>query len=243
MVFHKSLILGDKCPKKSIIFTPAKIDIKMKKIHIVIFDDNFERRESLTFLLETYEDFQVSGSYENCKSVMKVLAETRPDVILMDIEMPEVNGIEAVRLIRAEDREVKIIMQTVFEDDEKVFDAMLAGASGYLLKKTSADKIVEAIRDVMEGGSPMTPIIARKILERMREQEKPVSGEDLQLSDREKEILQFLVQGLSYKMIADKCFISYHTVNSHIKKIYEKLSVHSQSEAVSKALKNKWVNP
>ncbi|MBX7242268.1 MAG: response regulator transcription factor [Bacteroidia bacterium] len=215
----------------------------MKKIHIVIFDDNFERRESLTFLLETYEDFQVAGSYEDCRNVIKVLEETRPDVILMDIEMPEVNGIEAVKLIREKDKEVKIIMQTVFEDDEKVFDAMLAGASGYLLKKTNAEKIVEAIRDVMDGGSPMTPVVARKILERMREQQKPVSGEELLLSDREKEILQYLVQGLSYKMIADKCFISYHTVNSHIKKIYEKIQVHSQSEAVVKALKNKWVNP
>ena len=212
----------------------------MKKINIVIFDDNSERRESLTLLLETYDDFCVAGCFEDCTNVVSVVSETEPDVILMDIEMPKVNGIEAVKLIRKENAEVKILMQTVFEDDEKVFDAMLAGASGYLLKKTSAEKIVEAIHEVMQGGAPMTPVIARKILERMREQEKP-SGEELHLSEREKEILQYLVQGQSYKMIADKCFISYHTVNSHIKKIYEKIQVHSQSEAVAKALKNKWV--
>jgi DNA-binding NarL/FixJ family response regulator len=155
----------------------------------------------------------------------------------MDIQMPQVNGIEGVRIIKEFFPDVHVIMQTVFEDDEKIFDAMRFGASGYILKKTDPQQIIVAIEDVLNGGSPMTPSIATRVIHFFRKQNDK-RPEHYGLSDREAEILQYLVDGLSYKMIADKVNISYNTVNSHIKKIYDKLQVHSVSEAVSKAIRN-----
>lgn len=151
-----------------------------------------------------------------------------------------VDGIEGVRRIKEWYPNIHVIMQTVFEDDEKIFDALRFGASGYLLKKSEPSKIIEAIEEVLQGGSPMTPSIATRVLHYFRQQneQKP---EHYGLSDREREILHFLVDGLSYKMIADRLAISYNTVNSHIKKIYDKLQVHSVSEAVSKAIRNNLV--
>lgn len=212
-------------------------------IRIILFDDNAERRDSLQLLLELYEDFEFVRAFDNCLNVVEKVRATRPDVVLMDIEMPDINGIEGVKAIKAEFPDMKILMQTVFEDDENVFESILAGASGYILKKTDSDKVAEAIREVYADGAPMTPTIARKVLEWMKKQAPDTTPqvETFELSEREKEILSLLVQGLSYKMIAEKCFISYHTVNSHLKKIYDKLHVHSQAEAVSKALKNKIV--
>jgi len=154
--------------------------------------------------------------------------------------MPNVDGLQGVKLIRENFPDIKVIMQTVFDDDEKIFEAILNGASGYILKRTSSEKVIEAINDALEGGSPMTPSIAAKVLAHFRQQTQSAIV-DYQLTDKEKVILNHLVSGLSYKMIADKCAISYHTVNSHIKKIYEKLHVHSVSEAVSKALNEKIV--
>lgn len=212
-------------------------------IRIILFDDNAERRDSLQLLLELYEDFEFVRAFDNCLNVVEKVRATRPDVVLMDIEMPDINGIEGVKEIKQAFPDMKILMQTVFEDDENVFESILAGASGYILKKTDSDKVAEAIREVYADGAPMTPTIARKVLEWMKKQvpDNTPQTETFELSEREKEILFLLVQGLSYKMIAEKCFISYHTVNSHLKKIYEKLHVHSQAEAVSKALKNKIV--
>lgn len=152
--------------------------------------------------------------------------------------MPNVDGIHGVKIINHLFPNVKVIMQTVFEDDEKIFDALRYGASGYILKKTEPEKIIEAIYDVLSGGSPMTPSIATRVLSFFREKQKQGTN-DFGLTERETEILQNLVNGKSYKMIADAMNISYHTVNSHIKKIYDKLQVHSVSEAVSKALQEK----
>lgn len=206
-------------------------------VHILVYDDNPGRRESLRMLLESHDGFLVSGVFPNCKNVKEEVAQLSPDVVLMDIQMPEVNGIEGVRIINEYFPNVHVIMQTVFEDDEKIFDAMRFGASGYILKKTDPQFIITAIEDVLKGGSPMTPSIATRVLHffRAQHENKP---EHYGLSEREIEILQFLVEGLSYKMIAEKVNISYHTVNSHIKKIYEKLQVHSVSEAVSKAIRS-----
>jgi DNA-binding NarL/FixJ family response regulator len=206
-------------------------------VSIVIFDDNPGRRESLRMLLESRENFIVTGEFPDCSNVKAEIEKLRPDVVLMDIQMPQVDGIEGVRIIKEFFPDVHVIMQTVFEDDEKIFDAMRFGASGYILKKTDPQQIIVAIEDVLNGGSPMTPSIATRVIHFFRKQNDK-RPEQYGLSDREAEILQYLVDGLSYKMIADKVNISYNTVNSHIKKIYDKLQVHSVSEAVSKAIRN-----
>lgn len=209
-------------------------------VKVLIYDDNADRRESLSLLLQTYEGFEVVGSFLDCSNVVNEIQDLRPDIVLMDIQMPNVDGLQGVKLIKQRFSDVKVIMQTVFDDDDKVFDAILNGASGYILKRTSSEKIIEAVRDAVEGGSPMTPSIAAKVLQHFRQQTSGTATDYL-LTDKEKTILGHLVNGLSYKMIADRCDISYHTVNAHIKKIYEKLHVHSAGEAVSKALAKKIV--
>ncbi|MCY7352631.1 MAG: response regulator transcription factor [Cytophagaceae bacterium] len=175
--------------------------------------------------------------------VLNVVRKQKPDVILMDLQMPGLSGIEATRLIKNNYPQVHILVQTMFDDNEHVFAALCMGASGYILKSTPTDKILEAIADTYNGGSPMTPHIARKVLLMLTSTQRSLSAEAeyQELSPREKEILSYLTQGMSYKMIADACGISYGTVNSHLKKIYEKLHVYSATEAVQKALLQKIV--
>lgn len=204
-------------------------------IHVVIYDDNSSRRESLEMLLESYDTIRVVGNFANGLDVVSQMQELKPDVVLMDIQMPGISGIELVKKINQFAPEVKIIMQTVFEDEDKIFDALRFGAGGYLLKKDNPEKIVSAIEDIMQGGAPMTPVIANKVLQFFRA-DYAISS-NYGLSDREKAVLRFLVDGKSYKMIAELMSISYHTVNSHVRKIYDKLQVHSAAEAVNKALK------
>jgi DNA-binding NarL/FixJ family response regulator len=166
----------------------------------------------------------------------------KPHVALVDIQMPGMSGIEATAIIRQEFPELPILIQTVFDDDAKIFAAICAGANGYILKSTPPIKLLEAIKEVFEGGSPMTPSIAAKVLKMFKDQNhKTSSVENIDLSEREKEILVLLVDGLSYKLIANRLFISYETVHSHVKKIYQKLHVNSVNEAISKALRNKLV--
>ncbi|MFN5068634.1 MAG: response regulator [Bacteroidota bacterium] len=207
-------------------------------IKIVIYDDNASRRESLDLLLQSYNDFIVQGAFNDCSNVEQEINSLQPDIVLMDIEMPNVDGISGVKIINRLFPNVKVIMQTVFEDDEKIFDALRFGASGYILKKTDPSKIIEAIREVMNGGSPMTPSIATRVLKFFRDK-GAVDTQNFGLTTREMDILQHLVDGKSYKMISSDLNISYHTVNSHVKKIYDKLQVNSVSEAVSKALQQK----
>lgn len=207
-------------------------------IKIVVYDDNASRRESLDLLLQSYNDFIVQGAFNDCSNVEQEINNLQPDIVLMDIEMPNVDGISGVKIINRLFPNVKVIMQTVFEDDEKIFDALRFGASGYILKKTDPSKIIEAIREVMNGGSPMTPSIATRVLKFFRDK-GAVDTQNFGLTTREMDILQHLVDGKSYKMISSDLNISYHTVNSHVKKIYDKLQVNSVSEAVSKALQQK----
>jgi DNA-binding NarL/FixJ family response regulator len=156
----------------------------------------------------------------------------------MDIGLPGITGIEGVRTLKTNFNDIQVLMFTVFEDEEKIFDAIRAGASGYLLKKTPPEEIVEAVKELFEGGAPMSPSIARKVIQAFQKQ--PASTlEDYQLTAREKEILYALVDGLTYKKIAEKYFVSIHTVRSHISSIYEKLHVNSKSQAVAKVLQNK----
>jgi len=213
----------------------------MHKIQVAVFDDNKPRRELLKLLLDSSDGLTCTGAYEDCRNIINNIAANVPDVILMDIDMPFVNGIEGLIEVRKHYPNVKVLMQTIFEDDDKIFDAIVAGADGYLLKKTAPAKLLEAITDVMEGGAPMTPVVARQVLLLFNNKHQRIEKKDFNLSAREQEILGYLVQGLSYKMIADKCNISYPTVNSHISHIYEKLHVSSGTEAVAKAMEYKIV--
>jgi len=206
-------------------------------IKVFIYDDNASRRESLGMLLDSYPNIFVTGNFPNCLHMMEQITGLQPDVILMDIQMPGISGIEAVKQINKQFPNIKIIMQTVFEDEEKIFDALRFGAGGYLLKKDNPEKIVSAIEDIMQGGAPMTPVIANKVLQFFRGEHSDHTANDYGLSDREKAVLKFLVEGKSYKMIAETMCISYHTVNSHVRKIYDKLQVHSAGEAVNKAVR------
>jgi DNA-binding NarL/FixJ family response regulator len=211
------------------------------QVKVAIFDDNTSRRNSLNVLINQDTNMQCIALFENCLDVVKNIERIKPDVVLMDIDMPHVNGIEGVRLLRKAFPKLCIIMQTVFEDDDKIIDAITAGANGYILKKTHPLKLIEAISEVMEGGAPMTSSVARRVLELFQKNPGQAIRNDYHLTDREKEILSDLVKGLSYKMIADKNNISVYTVNAHIRKIYDKLQVHSVAEAVSKAINQRVV--
>lgn len=213
----------------------------MSKIRVVIFDDNQSRRDSLRMLISLYEDLEFAGAYEDCSDVIRAIGDSAPDVVLMDIEMPHVDGIQGVAAIRKEYPQLAVIMQTVFEDDDKIFESIQAGANGYILKKTAPEKIIEAMRDAHLGGAPMTPAIAQRMLLYFKNQYKPENNPTYDLTAREKEILALLVDGMSYKMIAARLEVSYHTVNAHIRNIYDKLHVNSLGEAVGKALRERLV--
>ncbi|MDP4262820.1 MAG: response regulator transcription factor [Bacteroidota bacterium] len=208
------------------------------KTRILIYEDNNDFREALVQLINTSENFECAGDYRNCNDILKHITDSRPAVVLMDIDMPDMNGIEGVRQVRGVDRDIKIIMLTVFDDNKNVINAICAGASGYLLKKNCLNKLFDAIREVLEGGAPMSATIARMVLEFVAAG-SPVATEQYNLTAREKTVLAYLVKGYSYKMIASPMDISIETVKTHIRNIYEKLQVHNQSEAVAKALKNR----
>jgi len=209
-------------------------------VKILIYDDNEALRLSMEALITEQPDFELLAAMPNAETVTTDLLELKPDVILMDIDMPVVNGVKAVKNIRRINKHIPIIMLTVFDDNENIFNAICAGASGYILKRYATEEIPEAIRDVLTGGAPMTGSVARKVL-RMVPQAKNEEQEKSNLSKRETDILHFLVSGYSYKMIASEMKISIDTVRFHIKKIYDKLHVHSATEAVSKAIKDKLV--
>jgi DNA-binding NarL/FixJ family response regulator len=204
---------------------------------VLIYEDNDFLREGLGAMMQMDNRFQITGSFNNVLDAEKQVAEMRPDIILMDIDMPGRSGIEAVRRIRASGITVPVLMLTVFDDTPHVFDAICAGASGYLLKKHISAKLFDAMDEVLNGGAPMSPSIAYMVIASMQ---KPAS-DPYQLTPREKEILASLAKGNSYKLIAAEFFITVDTVRAHLKKVYSKLQVHSQTEAVSKALKEKLV--
>ncbi len=210
-------------------------------IKVAIFEDNRSLREGLAAMIGGTSGFECVGAFPNCNNLLKNISHARPDVVLMDIELPGINGIEAVGMIKEEFPAMKILMETIFDDDEQIFNSICAGAEGYILKHTSPAEIMEAIKEIYEGGGPMTPSIANRVLKMMKEKPVTSNKELFDLSFREQEILTCLVKGMSYKMIADTCYISIETVNVHIKNIYKKLQVHSKGEAVAKAIKGKIV--
>ena len=200
---------------------------------ILIYEDNPSLRESLNTLLTISQSYTVLGAFDECSKVSEQVEQYKPQVILMDIDLPGISGIEGVKQVRKINKEVQIIMLTVFDDNTHVYDALYAGANGYLLKKYISDKLVNAIEEVLQGGAPMSPSIARMVISHMHESN---TGKDYQLTAREKEILQSLSKGNSFKLIAAEMGISLETVRTHIKHIYDKLHVQSQIEAVSKAI-------
>lgn len=207
---------------------------------IVIYEDNNDLRESLGNLITYSDKLCLLASFSNVLNVEEQVNHFNPDVILMDIDLPGINGIEAVRRIRTFNHTVQIIMLTVFDDSSHVLDAIISGASGYLLKKYISDGLPGAINDVLAGEAPMSPGIARMVIKHVHEINESKSNK-YNLTNRESEILQSLSQASSYKMIAAQYGISIDTVRTHIKKIYEKLQVHSQLEAVAKAKSEKLV--
>lgn len=207
-------------------------------IRIAIFDDNKNIRNSIVLLLNTEPSFEVVGLFNDARHCVKNVLDCRPDVVLMDIQMPGINGVEAVSILKKECPHVQILMQTVFEDDDNIFNSILSGASGYILKSHLNKRLLDDIKELQFGGSPMSPAIARRVLNMMKQgmRQRSSQSEDYNLTAREREVLSCIVEGLSYKMIAAKLFISYETVRSHVKKIYEKLHVASLTEVVAKAI-------
>jgi len=211
----------------------------MMPYSILLYEDNQLLSESIQSMLRLNSNINLLGAYENPMQVNSHLESKKPDLLLMDIDMPGMTGIEAVAKVRAVDNDIPILMLTVFDDNQHVFDAICAGASGYLLKKHISAKLFSAIEEVMEGGAPMSPSIARMVLASMQQRAMPENP--YQLTPKEKEVLTSLSKGNSYKLIGVEFEISLDTVRSHIRKIYEKLHVHSQTEAVSKAINEKLV--
>lgn len=226
----------------------------MSPLRLVIFEDNGDFRESLLHLFRFTPDVEVIGAYPDCSEVRRAVTELKPEVVLMDIDMPGMNGIEATAVVKEVSPSTQVVMLTVSEEEDRIFQALRNGATGYLLKKSGPDELVDSVRLVHKGGSPMSPAIARKVLQFFylnnntspnpaavsvanRTTENEDDGLSTGLTPREQEILEALVDGLSYKMIAAKHFISTDTVKNHIQGIYRKLHVNSKGEAISYALK------
>ncbi|HET8804659.1 MAG TPA: response regulator transcription factor [Aequorivita sp.] len=212
-----------------------------KTVNVVIFEDNRHLRESLQFLLNLTPGYHCLAAYPNCNNLLENLRGKDCDICLMDIEMPGISGIEATKIIKKNLPHINVLIQTVFSEDEFIFQAICAGASGYILKTTSPDQYIEALNNVQSGGAPMTQSIARRVLQLFKTNILAPSQENYNLTEKEKIVLQHLTAGKSYKMIADELSISVETIKTHIKNIYSKLHVHSAPEAVAKAIQERIV--
>ena len=209
-------------------------------IKVAVFDDNRLLCEGLSHLIHATENFICTGAYPDCSNLIHKINQSQPDIILMDIDMPGMSGLEALKIIKKNYPEIKVIMQTVFEDDEKIFEAVMNGASGYLIKKTTPSRLLEAIEEVYNGGATMTPGIAQKALKLFRDNVTTRPGKELtQLNERQRDILELIVEGLNFQAIGDKLFITKATVRYHVKNIYDLLDVNSKSALVAKAFRKK----
>ena len=207
-------------------------------IKVTIVEDIKSIREGLSALINMTPEFRCIESYDSCESMLKNIEVTTPDVILMDINLLGMSGIEGVKKVKKRFPEINVIMLTVHEDNKSVFEALMAGATGYLLKTTPPDQIIDAIKDANDGGSPMNSNIANKVINLMRlSHKKKDLVEATTLSDRETEILKKISDGTGYKNIADELCISIHTVRYHIRNIYNKFQVNSQTEAIAIAMR------
>jgi DNA-binding NarL/FixJ family response regulator len=205
-------------------------------INVSIVEDSDKFRETLARVLNRADGFRCISQYPNAEEALKALPRDKPDVVLMDINLPGINGVECVRQLKQLVPTIQVMMLTVYEDTDNIFNALTAGATGYMLKRTPRDELLEAIREVHRGGSPMTTHIARKVVQSFQ-RASPAASPTEMLSPREQEVLDCLAQGFLYKEIADKLNISYETVHTYIRRIYEKLQVRTRTEAVAKFLK------
>ena len=217
-----------------------KNSLEYDMIKVAIVEDNQTIREGLSALINGTEGYKCVAAFRDCETFLNKLNQLEVDVVLMDIGLPGMSGIEGVAQAVKKNPDLNILMLTIYEDSEKVFDALCSGASGYLVKKTPPAKLLEAIKDAHDGGSPMSSGIARQVINAFKETKAKTSNdEDYKLSSREIEVLNLLSDGYNYQEIAESMFISVDTVRHHIRNIYKKLHVHSQSEAVAKAIRKK----
>ncbi len=215
----------------------ANVDDR-NSITIWVIEDDALFRTTLVSIVDAAEGLRCEFSFDSCEALLEKLErEFAPDVVLMDIGLPGIDGIEGVRRIKAISPATDILMLTIFEEDEKIFKAICAGANGYLLKSSPANDILSAIHEVLNGGAPMNAKIARRVLDMFSDFGTPKG--DYGLTEREKDILRLMIDGLTKKVIADELFLSFHTIDTHIKNIYQKLQVHSKSGAVAKVLKER----
>lgn len=208
-----------------------------KPIRVSIVDDEVDLRENIAGYVNADKGFSCVGIHGSAEEALQHLPREKPDVVLMDINLGGMSGIECVRFLKPQLRETQVVMLTVFEDTDKIFSALAAGASGYLLKRLAPEKLLEAIREVHGGGSPMSAPIARKLVQSLQAA-RPGVDETAELSPREREVLDGLAEGQAYKQIADRLAVSIHTVRNYIRRIYEKLHVRSSAEAVAKYLRH-----
>lgn len=211
-----------------------------RAISIAIIEDQREIREGLCTLISLANGFQCKGGYESMEETLAEIGKNLPDVALVDIGLPGISGIEGIRILRQRYPELLLVALTVYDDDDRIFEALCAGASGYLLKKTAPARLLESLKEVMTGGSPMSPEVARRVI-RLFQRIRPPAQADYHLTPHEARLLKLLVQGHTYKTAAVELGSSIHTICFHIRNIYEKLQVHSKSEAVVKALRDRLV--
>ncbi len=211
-----------------------------KEITIAIVEDIRDIREGLTTLINFTDGFSCIGSFRSMEEAIPRINANAPDVLLSDIGLPGIDGIEGIRRLKADHPDMAVLMITVFDDDERIFDALCAGATGYLLKRTPPAKLLENIREAVSGGAPMSPEVASRVIKLFREV-RPVERIDHDLTPHETRLLKLLVDGHNYTTAAEELGVSYNTIKFHMRHIYEKLQVHSKSEAVSLALKSRIV--
>jgi DNA-binding NarL/FixJ family response regulator len=209
-------------------------------IRVAIVEDDRETRECLCVLVNGTPGYTCTGAYHTMEEALEKIPHQMPDVVLSDIGLPEMSGIEGVRLLKSRYPELLLLMLTVYDDDERIFDAMCAGACGYLLKKTPPARLLESLKEAVAGGAPMSPEVARRVIDRFREVHRP-EHDGYELTPHEMRLLKLFVEGHNYKTAAAELGVSVNTVNFHVRRIYDKLQVHSRSEAVAKALINRLV--
>jgi DNA-binding NarL/FixJ family response regulator len=209
-------------------------------IRVAVIEDHREFREYLSALVGGAEGFRCTGSYRSMEEALDRIGSDVPDAVLVDIGLPGMSGVDGVRLLKERHPQLVLLMQTVYDDDERIFDALCAGASGYLLKNTQPARLLEGLKEAVSGGAPMSPEVAGRVIRLFREI-RPPERADYDLTPHEIRILKLLVEGHNYKTAAAELKVTPSTINFHLQKIYEKLQVHSKSEAVAKALRNRLV--
>lgn len=219
---------------------PLAETVQAEVIKTAVIEDIKDIREGLTTLINFTDGFRCTGSYRSMEEALARLEANVPDVLLSDIGLPGMSGIEGIRIIKERFPQMQIIMLTVYDDDDRIFDALCAGASGYLLKRTPPAKLLESIREAMSGGAPVSPDVASRVIRFFREFHNP-EREDYELTPHEVRLLKLLTEGYNYQTAAEKLGVSYNTIKFHVRNIFDKLQVHSKSEAVVKAMRDRLV--